>query len=115
MTVGLFACINIVNYLLFQFVYNDLSDFLYYLGLTIYLTQTISHTLTACINPGIPSREHYITKYVKETSLSIKRSKESGYKICRICNIIVHERNDVAHCEDCNICVEGILYIITTI
>ena len=84
-----------------------MSLILYYIGLIVYLTQTISHILTACINPGIPSREHFITNYVKETSMNLKRSKESGYKICRICNIIVHERKNVAHCEDCNICCEG--------
>ncbi len=77
------------------------------MGVTIYLSQTISHLLTALMNPGIPSREHYVTNYVKETSINLKRKKENGYKICRICNIIVHDRRNVSHCEECNICCEG--------
>lgn len=79
----------------------------YYMGLVIYLSQAISHVLTATINPGIPSREYYISNYVRNVSSTVKRRKESGYKMCKICNIIVHERKNVCHCEDCNICVEG--------
>jgi hypothetical protein len=84
-----------------------MSAILYYLGLIVYLTQVISHTLTSIINPGIPSRENFISNYVKQKSFDIKATKESGYKICGICNIIVHERKNVSHCEDCDICVEG--------
>ncbi len=87
-----------------------------YLGVAIYLTQTISHILTACLNPGIPSRDYYVSNFVRK---GISK-KNSEYKMCKICNIIIHERRNVSHCEDCNICIEGkflfiIYYLLFTI
>jgi hypothetical protein len=76
-----------------------------YIGFCIYLTQTVSHVLTACLNPGIPSRENYITTHVKEKEIDM--GKREGYKICKHCNIIVHERYNVSHCDECALCCEG--------
>jgi hypothetical protein len=96
-----------VHVLLYNLVYRELPLVFSILGISIYLSQIISHLLTAVINPGVPSREYFISSYVKEKALSLKSNRDSGYKICKICNIIVHERKNVSHCEDCNICVEG--------
>ncbi len=103
----MFTFINIIHSILVYFVFIDLPSIFYYLGTTVYLSQVISHVLTCTINPGVPSRDHYITSYVKIKALEAKSYKESGYKICRDCNIIVHERKNVAHCPDCDLCVEG--------
>ncbi len=89
-----------------------LPDTFYYLGTLVYITQIVSHLLTVIINPGVPSRDHYITTYAKDKALELKSPRESGYKICKECNIIVHDRKNVAHCYDCNICVEGNQFLI---
>jgi len=99
--------VNLVYVLLKFYVYPVLPDTFFYLGTIVYITQIVSHFSTVVINPGIPSRDHYITTYAKEKALELKSPRESGYKICKECNIIVHDRKNVAHCYDCNICVEG--------
>jgi hypothetical protein len=99
--------VNLSYYLQALFVYPELPDIFYYLGTGVYLTQVISHSLTVLINPGVPSRNHHITNYARVKALELKNSRQSGYKICKECNIIVHERKNVAHCHDCEICIEG--------
>lgn len=89
------------------FVYFEIHEILFYISLIAYLMQTISHLITACVNPGIPSRDSYVNNYVKEKA-ERKINKENGYSLCKVCNIIVHKAKDVAHCEDCNVCVESI-------
>lgn len=80
-------------------VFSILSSILYFL-------QIVSHMITALINPGLPSRDHYITTYVKIKALNLSL-KNDGYKICKVCNICVHSRKNVSHCQDCDVCVEG--------
>ncbi len=100
---------------MFIYIYPHIGFVPYSFGLIIYLTQGISHLITACINPGIPSREYYLSNFInkRKTITTLKHLKDEGYKICKICNIIVHNYEAVIHCDDCCVCVKGkyIFYI----
>lgn len=42
--------------------------------------------------------------------MKVNNVKLEKYRICKLCNIVVLVDNNVIHCEDCDICVEGKLY-----
>lgn len=61
------------------------------------MIQLGSYTLTAIINPGIPTLDNY---YMKDTStIEIKR--------CRECRNYIRMDMKTSHCYDCGVCVEG--------
>ena len=85
------------------------------LGLMVYITQITSHLLSIMINPGIPNKNYYITDDVIQViAQNINQNMDilKKYRKCDICNILVQTKNNVGHCEKCNICVEGIKYYI---
>jgi hypothetical protein len=114
---GLLFVINVINFLFCYFIYSNpkTSYILKYLGLSIYFFQFLSHVLTAVMNPGIPSRERYISNYVQEREKKMNqvllKIRKEGYKICSKCNIVVPGSDCVSHCEDCDICIEGNLIL----
>jgi len=73
----------------------------------IWGVQFFSHLLTACINPGIPSRKNFLPEYIKENKINLNE-KNPNLQICRLCNIVVNKNDDVSHCEECDVCVIGI-------
>jgi hypothetical protein len=50
---------------------------------------------------------------IKKTANDYNRNK--GYHFCNRCHIFVDINKDVSHCEDCNICVEGILFVLNNV
>lgn len=77
----------------------------------MYVLQTITHMYCLLVNPGIPNRKFYISESVMQsiyTYLEYTNSESfDKYKICKICNIYVPPESSVIHCEDCNICING--------
>lgn len=96
----LFTSVNITFALLNFFIFPYLGDVIRYIGVATFFLQVFSHAFTALINPGIPSRDFYVSN-------NRDLLDKAGYKVCKICNIVVHVNQNVSHCEDCNICVEG--------
>jgi hypothetical protein len=110
MSIILFVIINFLNALLISFVYQELYFILKYVGLMIYVVQVISQVLCTMINPGIPHRNNYVSDSIMHTIYqNIKHNdyKFDKYRVCKRCNILVMVEQQVTHCEDCNICVEG--------
>lgn len=91
----------------FYSLWEYLSDIVKVFGLMIYFIQIGSYTYTVFINPGIPKRSMSI--YHVQQNLNVK-----NFRICNICNIIMNMDENTAHCDDCNICIEG-MYKITII
>ena len=80
------------------------------IGLLLYITQVLSHLFTMLINPGLPDKNNYISNEVInifQNNSEYDSSFLKKYRKCDICNILVQTKNEVIHCENCNICVEG--------
>lgn len=71
------------------------------IGIGLYFTQLISYILTALINPGFPKKEMNLKYMVKNVPFK-------NFRICGVCNVIMNIDESTSHCEDCNICIEGI-------
>jgi len=110
MSIFLLFLINLANFLFIIFIYPYIYFVFKYIGITIYLGQTISHIYTMLINPGIPNKNNYISENVLQ--IIYENMKMSGitfdkYRTCKICNILVNKDDSVIHCDDCDICVKG--------
>jgi len=46
------------------------------------------------------------------TDIMHNENTNKSIKICDICNIIMDEAKKTVHCDDCGICIEGILILI---
>lgn len=63
-------------------------------------------------NPGIPKNKSN-TYEIQDIELnkiadnSNRKNKNKGYQFCNKCHLYVDVQNNVSHCEDCNVCVEG--------
>eukprot|EP00826_Nyctotherus_ovalis_P043094 TRINITY_DN4508_c0_g2_i2.p1 TRINITY_DN4508_c0_g2~~TRINITY_DN4508_c0_g2_i2.p1 ORF type:complete len:149 (+),score=35.28 TRINITY_DN4508_c0_g2_i2:388-834(+) len=62
--------------------------------------QLLSYTATALINPGMPR-----PKPVARSRL--EAIKGDGMLYCKTCNVEREAGRNVAHCSDCDVCVEG--------
>ena len=71
-------------------------------GICLYFLQTFSYTYTFLINPGIPRKNSSINLN------DINQSYKEGYKFCNQCRILMHLDTNTNHCDDCNVCIEGI-------
>lgn len=112
MSLILFFVINVINYLLIKFVYDDLNFFFKYCGVIVYILQVISQTHCTLSNPGIPHRNNYVSDSVMHMIYQGVKSNHvrfDKYRVCKRCNILVTLDQHVTHCEECNICVEGII------
>jgi len=85
-------------------------------GLLLFIGQTTTNLFCVLVNPGIPNRKFYISESVMQSIYTYLEYTNSDtfdkYKICKICNIYVPPDQTVIHCEDCNICINGIYLII---
>ena len=64
------------------------------------------------MNPGIPSKDNICpveVAYNGKINVDGTRGYEN-HKYCKTCNILVHNNRKVNHCDECNICIEGILF-----
>ena len=94
------AFLNIVSFCYLFFLRNLLHKFMLYLGIIIFLVQSISFLITVLINPGIAPKDLWLENY--------KHLEEIGsYRICNICKIIMRNVDKTDHCEDCNVCIIG--------
>lgn len=91
-------------------VYNKINENYYLIALIIYITQAVSHILTVLLNPGIPKRKNFLPEYIKVNGIDLNK-KNPDLQICRLCNIIVHKKEMVSHCEECDLCCIGIIII----
>jgi hypothetical protein len=71
----------------------------------IYITQVFSYSYTFLVNPGIPR---------KSTSLqdSNPNKLKTGYRFCNQCRLLTKIDDNTNHCDDCNVCIEGIVYFL---
>lgn len=65
-----------------------------------------SYSYTALINPGIPKNSFDIDGDVKDSLKNIR-----NYRICKVCNVIMNKDENTMHCDDCNACIEGNLFL----
>jgi hypothetical protein len=70
------------------------------IGICLYIAQMISYILTALINPGLPKKEMNLKYMVKSVPFK-------NFRICGVCNVVMNIDENTSHCDDCNICIEG--------
>ena len=69
-----------------------------------YSLNLLNHMYIFLINPGIPSPEKFSKKVIK----TIKKEDRKYFEVCEICNIITDYKDEVRHCNECNICIKKI-------
>jgi len=89
-------------YLFFYFLWNDLNPIIKMFGLMIWFAQFSSYTYTFLINPGVPAFNFRLD--------SNEIPKLTNYRICNVCHIVMNLDENVEHCDDCGVCIEGNLY-----
>ncbi len=72
--------------------------------MVIYIAHFITYTYTFISNPGLMKKSDSVS--MKETD-----DKKIGYRFCNSCRILLKLTTKTNHCDDCNICVEGIIAI----
>ena len=110
MSIILFLIINLINTFLIFFVYQELYFLLKYAGGVIYILQVFSQLYCTIINPGIPHRNNYVSETIMHSiyqNVKYNNYKFDKYRVCKRCNILVTVDQDIVHCDDCDICVEG--------
>lgn len=73
-----------------------------FLGVTTYLVFSVSYLLTALSNPGIPRKNLWVNKNAS-TNNNFK-----NFRICPECKVIMNLDENTTHCDDCEVCIEGI-------
>jgi hypothetical protein len=81
-------------------MWDYLSGMISFFGIFIYVIQSISYFLTVVINPGLAKRK-----------VNMKIQDLRNVKICGTCNVVQYPDENIVHCFDCNICVEGMIKI----
>ncbi len=108
MPVILIIFLNIIHWLLVKYCYRFLPGFLSVIGYCIYFLQLYSQLRIVIGNPGIPSKDNYISEeiheYLKNNSIETK-NKFGYFNICRECNILITYEKSISHCKTCGICI----------
>jgi len=86
-------------------------------GLIVYFIQITSYTYTFLKNPGIPenksstgdSQDIELNDSLYENYKNKNKKNKHGYQFCNKCHFFVDIEKNVSHCEDCNVCIEGII------
>lgn len=97
---------TLLSYLFFNSFWDHLPISVAWFGVGTYFVFIISYILTFLKNPGIPKANSQIE--MKQTNMKSKK----GYKFCNMCKIFINMDNNVYHCEDCNVCIEGNKYFL---
>jgi hypothetical protein len=96
--------LNVVFYIYFVSFWNKLHDIVKYIIFTMSVIAEISYILTFLWNPGIPPQTMNISYFEKnKDKLKIKK-----HMICKICQVVMNLDEYTEHCEDCDMCIEGI-------
>lgn len=94
----------------FYFLFPYLSSFLRLVSYCVFLFQFITHIYCSLINPGIPSRNNFISEriiHLISQGLQVDPNYLNKYRICKKCNIIISADQPITHCDICKICVES--------
>lgn len=67
------------------------------------MAHSLSYLYTGLANPGIPTKNRKFTNQF--ATVGIKR-----FKVCSRCLVIMDLDRKTSHCNNCDICVEGIEY-----
>ncbi len=86
-------------------LWNQLIFLFKFLGVITYAVFSISYLLTALCNPGIPKKDLWVNKN-NSVNNNIK-----NFRICPECKVIMNIDENTAHCDDCEVCIEGILFL----
>lgn len=102
------SILHISFILMMKFMIPGVYTYMKYMMIVFYLNCFLSHSFIFFINPGIPSPDHYMKIYTKtQKYLSLDYQERKNFLQCEICNIIVHSKDKVEHCEECDICVKN--------
>jgi hypothetical protein len=82
-------------------LWNKLNQYIASIGISIYILQIISYSLTVLINPGLP-KPSLSLKYS-----TLKNVNMNNYRICNVCNVLMDIQEKTVHCEECGVCIEG--------
>ena len=103
------SSISFITFMFFYFFWSLLESHFKIFGVFIYLLQITSYTYTFLKNPGIPENKKY--NEVQDIELNKinenNRKRNNGLQFCNRCHLFVNINNNVSHCEDCNVCIEG--------
>ncbi len=97
----------------YYLLYPYLSLFLRLISYCVFLFEFVTQTYCTFINPGIPSRNNFISERIIHLigqGLQVDPNYLNKYRICKKCNIIVPADQPITHCDICNICVESMIF-----
>ena len=98
----LFICMLYI--VIWIFFFNDSGNLLKILFNYCFIFYLISHFLAIFINPGIPSfKYHQIIKH----NLQENKINKFGCSKCKKCKLIYKLKDNIGHCNKCNICYYG--------
>ena len=72
------------------------------IGFLIFGIQIFTYNILFLINPGLPEKDLWIENF--------KSNELGNYRICSICKVIMRDEDEIEHCDDCNVCIIGIIY-----
>lgn len=104
LSVFLFILVLIINLTSLYFIYQYMFILFFLINQLLYVVFVISFSLTVFKNPGIPSKDYFLSDNMF-TDLSISYSKD--YLICFTCNVYVRETTKIGHCSFCKVCIIG--------
>jgi hypothetical protein len=71
----------------------------------------LSYILVFLWNPGLPPQSMNLTYFESNQ----EKLKIKDFRICKICQVVMNMDEYTYHCDDCDVCIEGIICINTRI
>ena len=98
--------LQISFFLIMKTIINSLFLYMKFMLISFYLNCFICHMFIYLINPGIPDIKYYSKIFFKnENYIKMKEEEKKNYRLCEICNIIVNIKDEIEHCDECDICI----------
>ena len=94
------SILAVTSYFLLFVILADNDRVMKIIGYVIYLLQFLFYTTTFLANPGLPDQSIFLENYKGEVR----------GKICEKCGIVIPPGNRITHCDDCNVCIIGIIF-----
>lgn len=111
MSLILFIITGIIQSSIVYLGFNHMGHTNKIINLLIYGIQFLSQLIATLANPGVPHKNNYVSEEVVYTMyqhMKLQNVKTiDTYRICQECNIVVKQEQNVTHCDECDICVEG--------
>ena len=105
MSILLILVVIIVQIVQIIFTYSHINIILGVIGYAICFILLLSFFITMLKNPGIPTRDFYLSQQTENTIKG--QEKEEDYLICYTCNVYVNKEIKIGHCLTCNVCILG--------